>query len=52
MNHKKYKEWIQLFLVDELSESEKEELLNHLEDCNECSAELENLQSSILEKSR
>jgi hypothetical protein len=43
MNHKKYKEWIQLFLVDELTQSEKEELLNHLEDCNECNAELEKL---------
>ena len=41
MNHKKYKEWIQLFLVDELTQSEKEELLNHLKDCNECDAELE-----------
>ena len=41
MNHKKYKEWIQLFLVDELTQSEKGELLNHLEDCNECNSELE-----------
>ena len=41
MNHKKYKEWIQLFLYDELTQNEKEELLNHLENCNECSAELE-----------
>jgi head-tail adaptor len=41
MNHKKYKEWMQLFLTDELTQNEKEELLNHLEDCNECSIELE-----------
>lgn len=43
MNHKKYKEWIQLFLYDELTQSEKDELLNHLKDCNECNAELEKL---------
>ncbi|HSP88604.1 MAG TPA: zf-HC2 domain-containing protein [Ignavibacteriaceae bacterium] len=41
MNHKKYKEWIQLFLFDELTQKEKDELNNHLDDCNECSAEFE-----------
>ncbi len=41
MNHKKYIEWIQLFLLDELTQSEKEELLKHIENCNECNAELE-----------
>lgn len=41
MNHKKYKEWIQLYLYDELTQIEKDELTNHLADCNECSAELE-----------
>ncbi len=41
MDHKKYKEWIQLFLYDELAQKEKDELNNHLSDCNECSAELE-----------
>lgn len=45
MNHKKYKEWIQLFLYDELKQKEKDELLNHLENCNECSAELEKQKS-------
>jgi len=41
MDHKKYKEWIQLFLYDELTQKEKDELSNHLNDCNECSAEFE-----------
>jgi hypothetical protein len=41
MNHKKYKEWIQLFLYDELTQKEKEELLVHLENCDECGGELE-----------
>ncbi len=41
MNHKKYKEWIQLFLYDEMTQKEKDELLNHLESCNECSGEIE-----------
>lgn len=41
MNHKKYKEWIQLFLYDELTQQEAEGLNNHLNECNECSAEFE-----------
>jgi hypothetical protein len=41
MNHNKYKQWIQLFLYDELTQSEKDELQNHLNECNECNAELE-----------
>lgn len=41
MNHKKYKEWIQLFLYEELGQEEKDELLSHLKSCNECSVELE-----------
>ena len=41
MSHKKYQEWIQLFLYNELSQNEKDELLNHLKNCNECSAEFE-----------
>jgi len=41
MDHKKYKEWIQLFLYDELTQKEKDELNNHLNDCNECNAEFE-----------
>jgi hypothetical protein len=41
MNHKKYKEWIQLFLYDELTQKEKDELNDHLNNCNECSAEFE-----------
>lgn len=41
MNHKKFKEWIQLFLYDELNQNEKIELQNHLDECNECNAEME-----------
>ncbi|OGU72858.1 MAG: hypothetical protein A2V93_01805 [Ignavibacteria bacterium RBG_16_34_14] len=41
MDHKKHREWIQLFLYDELTQKEKDELNNHLNDCNECNAELE-----------
>lgn len=41
MNHKKYKEWIQLFFFNELAEDEKSELQNHLNNCNECNAEFE-----------
>lgn len=41
MNHRRYKEWIHLLLYDELTPEEKNELLNHLKDCNECSFELE-----------
>ncbi|RPI71720.1 MAG: hypothetical protein EHM47_09610 [Ignavibacteriales bacterium] len=44
MNHKKYKEWVQLFLYGELTQDEKDELQKHLDDCNECSAELEKQQ--------
>src|SRR4030067_636515 len=42
MDHKKHREWIQLFLYDELTQKEKDELNNHLNDCNKCNAELEN----------
>jgi hypothetical protein len=41
MDHKKYKEWIQLYLYDELTQIEKDKLTGHLTECNECSIELE-----------
>lgn len=54
MNHKKYKEWIELFFLDELNEKEKSELQNHLNDCNECSAEFEKQKKfySLIEKTQ
>jgi hypothetical protein len=41
MNHNKYKEWIQLYLYDELDENSRAKLLEHLAMCNECSAGME-----------
>jgi hypothetical protein len=41
MNNNKYKEWIQLFMYNELNENDKSELLKHLDVCNECSTEME-----------
>ncbi len=32
MNHKKYIEWIQLFFYNELTQKEKDELNDHLND--------------------
>ena len=40
MNHNKYKELLQLYVYDEISEKEKTTLENHLLECGECSAEL------------
>lgn len=39
MDHKKYKNWIYLFLYDDLNEKEKFELKEHLKTCVQCSAE-------------
>ncbi|HEX2867002.1 MAG TPA: HEAT repeat domain-containing protein [Ignavibacteriales bacterium] len=54
MEHEKLKEWVQLSVMNELTEEESLELKNHLESCPECSAELEELKhlSGILEKAR
>lgn len=43
MNHKDYKERLQLLLYDELSEKEKRELEQHLAGCADCRADLEEL---------
>ena len=53
MNHKKYKDWIQLFLYDELTQKEKDELQNHLNSCSKCNAEFEKQKRffSVMEKS-
>jgi len=45
MKHKQYQEWLQLYLYDELSEDEKKLLVQHLNTCDKCRAELEQLQS-------
>jgi hypothetical protein len=52
MSHKKYIEMIELFLYDELSSNEKDELINHINNCNECNAEFEKQKRffSILQK--
>ncbi|MGE5430188.1 MAG: anti-sigma factor family protein, partial [Syntrophomonadaceae bacterium] len=39
MEHEKIKEWIQLSIFDELGEDENLQLLEHLKNCSECSAE-------------
>jgi hypothetical protein len=44
MNHKRYKEWLQLSFVDELTDEEKGLLRTHLEQCDECRAEFHELQ--------
>lgn len=36
MNHRKYREWLELSFYDELSESERAELERHLIECEEC----------------
>jgi hypothetical protein len=41
MNHNKYNEWIQLYLYNELTLEEKDELLSHLNDCTACNTEFE-----------
>jgi hypothetical protein len=43
MNHKQYKEWLQLSLYDELSEQERALLENHLLTCDSCRVELDEL---------
>lgn len=39
MEHEKFKEWVQLSIYDELTEEQNLQLLDHLKNCNECSAE-------------
>ena len=43
MNHTKYTEDLRLYLLEELNDEEKLRLENHLLECAECSAELEEL---------
>lgn len=54
MEHEKFKEWIQLSLMNELSEEEDLQLKSHLNGCTECTAELQELTrlGNILEKAR
>lgn len=44
MNHKTYREWLQLFFADELNPEQKIELNEHLMGCEECRAEHDELQ--------
>jgi hypothetical protein len=44
MNHKNYKEWLQLSLAGELSSEESHLLREHLAGCDECRAEHDELQ--------
>ena len=39
MDHEKYKEFLELNVLGELSKSEELELENHLFECDECSIE-------------
>ena len=41
MNHDKYKELIQLYVYDDISDEKRTDLENHLFECEECSKELE-----------
>lgn len=43
MRHKQFKQWLQLYLYDELSDGEKHLLEDHLKTCPDCEAELEEL---------
>ena len=43
MNHKQYQEWLQLSFYDELNEQERNLLLDHLDSCNHCQVEREEL---------
>ena len=43
MNHKRWKQWIQLSVYDELQEEERRLLQSHLEGCEECRKEMEQL---------
>lgn len=40
MNHELFKEWVQLYYLDELTENEKKMLNAHLKECDECSRDL------------
>ena len=44
MNHKKFKEWLQLSFADELTDDEKGQLRKHLAGCEECRADHHELQ--------
>jgi hypothetical protein len=43
MKHRRYREWLQLLLYDELSPEEKVRLENHQDECEDCRAELASL---------
>ncbi len=43
MTHKKYKEWIQLWVLDELGDEERRSLEAHLEECPECQTEFQEM---------
>jgi hypothetical protein len=43
MNHRRWKEWIQLSLYNELTDEENRLLQNHLDACEECKNEMEKL---------
>ncbi len=45
MNHDKYKELIQLYVYDEISDSEKIDLENHLLECSDCSREMKSIKN-------
>lgn len=43
MNHEQFKEWLQLWVYDELNEEETAQLQKHMAECGECRAEFEKL---------
>jgi len=47
MVHNKYKEWIQLAILDELGDDDRRSLEVHLADCAECTVEFEEMKSLV-----
>lgn len=47
MKHKEYREWLQLFVADELNSDQERLLQDHLGQCGECRAELDELQKLV-----
>jgi hypothetical protein len=54
MNHKKIKEWLSLWMYNELNAGEKSVLKKHLEKCRECRSELARMKNlhAVLEQRR
>ena len=44
MNHQQYREWLPLFLYNELHEEQKNQLREHLKECSSCTEELNQIE--------